>query len=807
MSDNQEFDEQNIFPPFDRDIRVSLDGKTGRSLTINVNQVLAIPLHDAVLFPMAPAPIEVKRECSVEACRLAQERGEGVFLIAQKDPEQEHPVNKDDFYTTGVLAHVMKFSTDSNGIKTVVLMPFSPAKLKKIEKQDAVYIADVKPVDHWGDVPKKRNKEWELAVDLASERFEELLGYVENPHANEVRFDFNQQLTHFDKFRFILSASPLDFKERQRLLDEDSMEARTLDLVGMLDMHCQEFSIRKDIMEKSQQEMSQQQKVDFLQRQIKAMQEEISGVADDDDMERLRKRAEMKKWPPYASEHFKKELAKLGRFNPSSPDYSIQFTYLDTFVSLPWEDYTEDNINLKKIQATLNKDHYGLKEVKERILEQMAVIKLRGDMKAPILCLYGPPGVGKTSLGRSIADAIGREYVRVSLGGLHDEAEIRGHRRTYLGAMPGRIIKGIDKAGKGNPVFVLDEIDKIGSDYKGDPSTALLEVLDPEQNSKFHDNYLDCDYDLSKVMFIATANNLSTLSAPLLDRMEIIHISGYSTEEKVEIAKRHLIPKALKENGLGDLTLTFNKNAIEYIVEHYTRESGVRQLEKKINKVLRKIAVLKANDDEIPLKVTRDSIPKYLGKEEVMPDIYENNDFPGVVTGLAWTSAGGDILYIESSLAEGNGEKLTLTGNLGNVMKESATIALQYVKANAEKFGIDKEMLEKRNVHIHVPEGAIPKDGPSAGITMVTSLVSSFTGRKVREKTAMTGEITLRGKVLPVGGIKEKMLAAKRAGITDVVLCSANRKDIEEIPQEYLKGMSFHYVDTIEDVIAFALPE
>lgn len=538
---------------------------------------------------------------------------------------------------------------------------------------------------------------------------------------------------------------------------------------------------------------------------MKAIREELGEENDQSDENELRARAKEKKWSKEAANHFEKELAKLWRFNPNSPEYAIQYSYIDTLLNLPWNSYTNDNFSLEKVEKILDRDHYGLEQVKERIIEQMAVIKLRNDLKAPIICLYGPPGVGKTSLGKSIADALGRKYARVSFGGLHDEAEIRGHRRTYIGAMPGRIISALSKCGSGNPVFVLDEIDKIGKDFKGDPSTALLEVLDPEQNSKFHDNYIDFDYDLSKILFIATANSLSEISRPLLDRMEIIEIGGYIPEEKIEIAKRHLVPKCLKEHGFSENELQFSKDSLNFIITRYTCESGVRQLEKKISKVLRKIARLKASEKEFPKKIDSKIVREYLGKEEVNPDLYENNNFAGVVTGLAWTQVGGEILFIESSLTPGNGEKLTLTGNLGDVMKESATIALQYIKAHAKKIGINPEVFTKTNVHIHVPEGAIPKDGPSAGITMATSLASSFSGRKVRDKLAMTGEITLRGKVLPVGGIKEKILAAKRAGITDIILSSENEKDINEINSRYLKGLDFHYVNTVEEVLDYAL--
>ncbi|MDE5813966.1 MAG: endopeptidase La, partial [Muribaculaceae bacterium] len=543
----------------------------------------------------------------------------------------------------------------------------------------------------------------------------------------------------------------------------------------------------------------------FLQQQLRAIKEELGDVPEESDEAELIAKADKMEWSEEIRKYFDKELKKLGRFMASTPEYGIQFTYLNTLLALPWDRKKESHIDLDHVEEVLNRDHYGLDKIKDRIIEQVAVMKLRGDMKAPILCLYGPPGVGKTSLGKSVAEALGRDYQRISLGGLHDEAEIRGHRRTYIGAMPGRIIAALEKTESNNPVIVLDEIDKISKDIKGDPSAALLEVLDPEQNSKFHDNYIDVDYNLSDVLFIATANTLDTISAPLLDRMELLEVSGYIVEEKVEIAKRHLLPKALSDLGFEVEDVTVTDDGLRYITERYTRESGVRQLDKTIRRLLRRLARLKATDKPLPKDIGPGQVKEILGKELHTGEIYEGNEFTGVVTGLAWTAAGGEILFIETSLSKGKGEKLTLTGNLGDVMKESATIALQYVKAHAEEYGIEDSKFTEYNVHIHVPEGAIPKDGPSAGITMVTSIVSAFTGRKVREKTAMTGEMTLRGKVLPVGGIKEKILAAKRAGITDIVLSSENRRDIEEIEKMYLNGINFHYVNKISEVIDFAL--
>ena len=598
-------------------------------------------------------------------------------------------------------------------------------------------------------------------------------------------------------------------KEKMAMLEENSIEERIYVTLRALNKAIQLFDIRNSIRDKTREDLDEQQKEYFLQQQIKNIKQELGGNDNSPEKKDLRIKAKTKKWPDAIAKTFYSELERLDMYNPNSPDYSVQLNYLQQLVKLPWGEYTEDNLSLSRAQKILDQDHYGMEKVKERILEYLSVLKLRGDLKSPIICLYGPPGVGKTSLGKSIAEAMKRKYVRMSLGGVHDESEIRGHRKTYIGAMPGRIIKSIQKAGSSNPVFILDEIDKVTQNtINGDPSSALLEVLDPEQNNAFHDNYLDVDYDLSKVLFIATANDLNTIPRPLLDRMEIIEVSGYITEEKIEIAKRHLVPRELENTGLDSIKpkVSFNKAALEIIIERYTRESGVRQLEKQINKAMRKLAFLLARDGEMPYsKITPTELEGLLGKPPFYRDIYQGNDYAGVVTGLAWTSVGGEILFIETSLSKGKAGKLTLTGNLGDVMKESAVIALEYVKAHVDQLGIDYRIFDQWNIHIHVPEGATPKDGPSAGITIATSIASALTQRKVRKNTAMTGEITLRGKVLPVGGIKEKILAAKRAGITDIIMCKDNRKDIEEIPAIYLKGVSFHYVENIQDVWDIAL--
>lgn len=655
--------------------------------------------------------------------------------------------------------------------------------------------------------PDKSDTEFKTAIeDLRNQTMEYIKLSDDIPE--EASFAIKNVGNNILALNFICSNLPFSVKEKIRLLMMSSIKERLFNTMKIVNREIELQTLKLDIRNKTRDDIDEQQRNYFLQQQIKNLQAEMGNESSPEKKDLLEK-AQQKKWSEDVERIFYREVDKLDQLNPQSPDFNIQLTYLQTLVSLPWNECTEDDLRLDRAQKILDRDHYGMEKVKERILEYIAVLSLRGDLKSPILCLYGPPGVGKTSLGKSIADALNRKYVRVSLGGLHDEAEIRGHRRTYIGAMPGRIIKNIQKAGSSNPVFILDEIDKVTQNtHNGDPASAMLEVLDPEQNNAFHDNYLDVDYDLSKVLFIATANNLGTIPKPLLDRMEIIEVSGYITEEKYEIAKRHLIPKEKENTGLNDKGLTFNKAAIEKIIEQYTRESGVRQLEKQINKALRKLAFQKAKDGELPfLKISPTEIEGLLGKPPFYRDIYQGNNYAGVVTGLAWTSVGGEILFIETSLSKGKGSKLTLTGNLGDVMKESAILALEYVKAHAEKLHIDYRIFDNWNIHIHVPEGATPKDGPSAGITIATSIASALTQRKVRKNTAMTGEITLRGKVLPVGGIKEKILAAKRAGITDIVMCRDNQKDIEEIPEMYLKGVKFHYVENVQDVWDFALTD
>lgn len=643
-------------------------------------------------------------------------------------------------------------------------------------------------------------------MGVIKEKFLTLIRLIPNANTTLVS-DKLREMNDIEALNFICFNAPLNPEVKYSLL-ENEYELRAEVLNESLDEAFETVRLHISLKEKTAADISQSNRENFLRNQLQLIKEELGeGVDDMADVDELRKRADVKIWTEAVENHFRKELRKLERYNVTMPEYSIQYNYLDMFLNLPWDHVNEADVSLQEVRETLDEDHYGLEKIKERIVEHTAVNKLRGDMKSPILCLYGPPGVGKTSLGKSIARALGRDYHRIALGGVSDEAEIRGHRRTYVGAMAGRIMAALAKAKENNPVIVLDEIDKIGKGLRGDPAQALLEVLDPEQNSAFHDNFVDFDYDLSKVFFIATANSLSTISEPLLDRMEAIELSGYTTEEKIEIAIRHLVPKGLEKNGLKDSDVSFERGAILKLIDNYTRESGVRQLEKKISSVLRKIACKKVEGTEYSSVITATHIPELLGKEEVYRETYDDNSYAGVVTGLAWTAAGGEILFIETSVSKGKGDKLTLTGNLGDVMKESATIALEYLRSHAETLGLGNDLFKEKDIHIHVPEGAVPKDGPSAGITMVTSLASALTGRKVKDKLAMTGEITLRGKVLPVGGIKEKILAAKRAGITEIILCKQNKKDVDEIPPQYLDGLNFKFVENASEVLAYALLE
>ena len=760
-----------------------------------------LPLRNMVLFPGVALPVIIGRPKSMRLIKEAVHKKSLIGVVCQKEMDTEDPV-LEDLYTTGVIADIVRVLEMPDGSTTVILQGKKRFELNELTETDPYLSGKITVLED--TKPDKTDREFEALISTIKDLTIKMLGAVAEP-PRDLIFSIKNNKNVLYVVNFSCSNIPSGSAEKQQLLLIGDLKERAYRLLFILNREYQLVELKASIQMKTHEDINQQQKEYFLQQQIKTIQEELGGNINELEIKELREKASRKKWPAEVAQVFEKELRKLERLHPQSPDYSVQTQYVQNIVNLPWNEYSKDNFNLSHAQKVLDRDHYGLEKVKERIIEHLAVLKLKGDMKSPIICLYGPPGVGKTSLGRSIAEALRRKYVRVSLGGLHDEAEIRGHRRTYIGAMCGRIIQNIQKAGTSNPVFILDEIDKITNDFKGDPASALLEVLDPEQNNAFHDNYLDIDYDLSKVMFIATANNLNTISQPLLDRMELIEVSGYIMEEKVEIAAKHLVPKQMDVHGLKKGSVKFPKKTLQVIVEAYTRESGVRELDKKIAKIMRKLARKVASDEPIPTSIKPEDLYEYLGAVEYSRDKYQGNDYAGVVTGLAWTAVGGEILFVESSLSKGKGSKLTLTGNLGDVMKESAMLALEYIHAHAAQFNINEELFENWNVHVHVPEGAIPKDGPSAGITMVTSLVSAFTQRKVKKNLAMTGEITLRGKVLPVGGIKEKILAAKRAGIKELILGKENEKDINEIKPEYLKGLVFHYVSDIQQVVDLAL--
>ena len=760
-----------------------------------------LPLRNMVLFPGVALPVIIGRPKSMRLIKEAVHKKSLIGVVCQKEMGTEDPI-LEDLYTTGVIADIVRVLEMPDGSTTVILQGKKRFELNELTETDPYLSGKITVLED--TKPDKTDREFEALISTIKDLTIKMLGAVAEP-PRDLIFSIKNNKNVLYVVNFSCSNIPSGSAEKQQLLLIGDLKERAYRLLFILNREYQLVELKASIQMKTHEDINQQQKEYFLQQQIKTIQEELGGNINELEIKELREKASRKKWPAEVAQVFEKELRKLERLHPQSPDYSVQTQYVQNIVNLPWNEYSKDNFNLSHAQKVLDRDHYGLEKVKERIIEHLAVLKLKGDMKSPIICLYGPPGVGKTSLGRSIAEALRRKYVRVSLGGLHDEAEIRGHRRTYIGAMCGRIIQNIQKAGTSNPVFILDEIDKITNDFKGDPASALLEVLDPEQNNAFHDNYLDIDYDLSKVMFIATANNLNTISQPLLDRMELIEVSGYIMEEKVEIAAKHLVPKQMDVHGLKKGSVKFPRKTLQVIVEAYTRESGVRELDKKIAKIMRKLARKVASDEPIPTSIKPEDLYEYLGAVEYSRDKYQGNDYAGVVTGLAWTAVGGEILFVESSLSKGKGSKLTLTGNLGDVMKESAMLALEYIHAHAAQFNINEELFENWNVHVHVPEGAIPKDGPSAGITMVTSLVSAFTQRKVKKNLAMTGEITLRGKVLPVGGIKEKILAAKRAGIKELILCKENEKDINEIKPEYLKGLVFHYVSDIQQVVDLAL--
>ncbi|WP_296956014.1 endopeptidase La [Porphyromonas sp. oral taxon 278] len=769
-----------------------------------VDELPLIALRNMSIFPGTLVPILVGRKKSMQVIRQAEKDNKYFGVVTQRDAGIEDP-KLEDLYTVGTVVEVSQIIELPSGEISAILRGRQRFTLESLTQEDPYLSGKIKLLDDTS-IGESTEEEFKALTDLIHER---TLGFLEKI-APSAPAGFLETIRSVKNRAYIihLSASLLQVSTevRQEMLEAEDLSVRGLRVLAQLQAHIQESDIKESILSRTRQEMDQQQREYFLQQQMRTIQDELgTGASADDEIEELRKKGADKLWSESVAETFEKELRKAERLNPQSPDFSVQMQYLRTIVDLPWGVYSQDNFDLKGAKEILDREHYGLDRVKERILEHLAVLKLKGDMKSPILCLYGPPGVGKTSLGRSVAESLGRQYVRISLGGVHDEAEIRGHRRTYIGAMSGRIIQSLQKAGTSNPVFVLDEIDKLSSDYKGDPASALLEVLDPEQNTTFHDNYLDIDYDLSKVLFIATANNISTIPQALRDRMELIEVTGYIAEEKLKIAEQHLVPKEAKEHGLKLEDIHFAPGALDLIIEEYTRESGVRSLTKKIAAVMRKLAWAVAAEEQLPAEITPELVREYLGKTIYSRDKYQGNEHPGVVVGLAWTSVGGEILFIESSLQPGQNGKLILTGSLGDVMKESATIALSYIRAHAPQLGIDLEQLKDKEIHIHVPEGAIPKDGPSAGITMVTSLVSAITRRKVRAHLAMTGEITLRGKVLPVGGIKEKILAAKRSGITDIILCRENEKDILEIKDHYLEGLTFHYVDEITEVLAFAL--
>ena len=754
-----------------------------------------LALRNAVLFPGTVYPITIGREKSIRLIEDAEKNNTFIGAVPQNDLSVEDP-RKEDLYPYGTVAKIIKTLEMPDGTITAILQGYQRFEIEDIVEYNPYLLGRVRYLNDF--VPEEDTK-----IRMIAEALKEKAATIIKSSAFVPR-EAAAALKGIDNFEFLVNfvATTIEvenFMDKVDLLQFGDLRARAMKLLSVLETQVELQKIKQEINQKVKTEIDQQQREYFLNNQLKTIQEEL-GMDDIEEFSQLRARAEEKLWPASVQEIFEKEMAKLERYNPSSPDYSIQYNYIQFMLDLPWGQITNDNLDLKNAQTVLDEDHYGLEKVKERIIEYLAVLKLKGDMKSPILCLYGPPGVGKTSLGKSIARALGRKYVRIALGGVHDESEIRGHRKTYVGALPGRILNGINRAGTSNPVIVLDEIDKISSDFKGDPSSALLEALDPEQNTAFHDNYLDIDYDLSNVLFITTANNVENIQPALKDRMEMINVSGYLAEEKVEIAKHYLVPKQLEEHGLDKSQLKFDKGAIVKIIDEYTRESGVRGLEKQIAKVARVTAKKIALEQEYPVTLKKEHLREYLGLPTNAHDLQKGNEAPGVVTGLAWTSMGGEILFIESSVSKGKGI-LTMTGNLGDVMKESATIAYQYIKAHPELTGMSYEEFAEKDIHVHVPEGAVPKDGPSAGITMVSSMVSAFRGKKVKSGIAMTGEMTLRGRVLPVGGIKEKILAAKRSGINTIVISEDNRKDVEDIKDIYIKGLTFIYVKNIKDVI------
>ena len=758
-----------------------------------------LSLRNTVLFPGVVIPITAGRDKSIQLINDANSGSKVIGVVSQIDEKVEDP-SINDIHTTGTIARILKVLKMPDGNTTVIIQGKKRFKISEVTSETPYMVANIQNVP---EISPSNSTEFPAIIESIKELALQII--KQSPTIpSEASFAIKNIESNSFLINFVSSNMNLSVVEKQNLLEVNDLQERALLTLKHMNVEFQRLELKNDIQSKVQNDMSQQQREYFLQQQIKTIQEELGGVSYEEEIEVMKGRASVKKWDDSVKSHFNKEIGKLQRMNPQVAEYSIQRNYLDLFLDLPWNSFSKDNFDLKRAQKILDRDHFGLQEVKRRIIEYLAVLKLRNDMKSPILCLYGPPGVGKTSLGKSIAEALGREYVRISLGGLRDEAEIRGHRKTYIGAMPGRILQSLKKAGTSNPVFVLDEIDKLSSSHQGDPSSAMLEVLDPEQNSEFYDNFLEMGYDLSKVMFVATSNSLNTIQPALLDRMELINVTGYTIEEKVQIGKKYLLPKQIKEHGMKPSDLKIAQPQLEKIVEGYTRESGVRGLEKQIAKMVRFAAKNIAMEETYTVKVSNEVIVDVLGSPKLERDKYENNDVAGVVTGLAWTRVGGDILFIESILSKGKGT-LNITGNLGKVMKESATIAMEYIKANADLYGLDATVFEKYNVHIHVPEGATPKDGPSAGVTMLTSLVSLFTQKKIKKSLAMTGEITLRGKVLPVGGIKEKILAAKRAKIKEIILSKENKSDIDEINATYLKGLKFHFVSEMSEVIEIAI--
>ncbi|MDR1592141.1 MAG: endopeptidase La [Prevotellaceae bacterium] len=764
-----------------------------------------LALRNGVLFSHVVLPITIGRKKSLRVVRDAYKNSTEIIAVAQRDVHVEDPTI-DDLYPCGTVARVIRILEMPDNSISVILHGRKRARLQAVVPGRIYPVARVELVEDI--IPKANNREFKALIEAIKELAIHISKVSNDIPEEEMTFAVRNLEDHLALINYICANFPLTVDVKARLLACNSIQERGYQLLDALTKESQLLDIKSSIQSKVRMDIEQQQREYFLQQQMKTIQDELSGGDSlSRDVEALREAAKDKKWSEAVAQVFEKEIKRLERMHPHAPDYPIQQNYIETLVSLPWNVNSPDKFDLKRAQRILDRDHFGLEKVKERIIEHLAVLKLKGDLRSPIICLYGPPGVGKTSLGKSIAEVLGRKYVRMSLGGLHDEAEIRGHRRTYIGAMPGRIIQNLKKVGTSNPVFVLDEIDKVNSDFKGDPASALLEALDPEQNNAFHDNFIDVDYDLSKILFIATANNLDTISQPLLDRMELIEVNGYIPDEKIEIAIRHLVPKQLEAHGITKKQVKFTRTAVAGIIEDYTRESGVRELDRMIAKVLRKISTKIASDTPYEHSVTADLLKTYLGVQRYTHDIYEDKHRYGVVTGLAWTRVGGEILYVESSVNQSKGGKLTLTGNLGDVMKESAMLAMEYIKAHAELLGISEQFLEEHSGHVHVPEGAIPKDGPSAGIAILTALVSTFTKRKVKSRVAMTGEITLRGKVLPVGGIKEKILAAKRAGITDIILCLDNKKDVEEIEPAYLHGLTFHFIREMHEALDLALEE